>query len=168
LEVKLRKKLIAIVGYGKSGKSTIIQSLTGCGSRSFIGEVRDKAVGGSIYVYATSPQEQNPSITQAKFVNLLRKIASDPKIQGLVIAIQPVNPTVRLSMEVIFQLAKQMNFESYAFILDPPWNKASIRFDYVSNRIRESDPNAYIFKLNGRRFAIANSEKIRSITELPR
>jgi predicted kinase len=162
----VRKKLVAVIGYGKSGKSTIIQSLTGCESRSFEGVVSDLADGQSIYVHTASPQEK-PETDEERFKIILKQVVKDAAIQGLVIAIQPTMATARLRMEVMFQLAKKAGLLNYAFILDPPRNDASINFEYVSKRVLEGDPDASVFKLNGRRFAILNAEAIRALSRIP-
>ena len=162
----MRKKFVAVIGYGKSGKSTIIQSLTGCGNRGFTGIVEDLSENRSIYVHAASPQEQ-PRTDEPAFRRILQKVLRSATIQGIVIAIQPTEPNQRLSMDTVIGLAGQSSFESFAFVLDPPYNNATINFGFVRDRVLASDPNASVFRLDGRRFAILNSEAIRALARFP-
>ena len=162
----MRKKFVAVIGHGKSGKSTIIQSLTGCESRSFINVIEDRTTGLSIYVHAPSPQE-HPQTDIKIFRDILQDILDDAKIQGIVIAIQPTCPTQRLSMEEMFEAAKNAKFESYAFILEPPYGGRLTDFESVQKRVLANDKNAQVYKLDGRRFGILNAEAIRALSRLP-
>jgi GTP-binding protein EngB required for normal cell division len=52
------KTFILLIGASNSGKSTVIQSLTGCKSRTAdSGYVVDYSTGRKIYVIVSSPQE---------------------------------------------------------------------------------------------------------------
>ncbi|MGD0801847.1 MAG: hypothetical protein ABR906_11070 [Terracidiphilus sp.] len=163
----MQKKFVAVIGYRKSGKSTIIRCLTGCENGSFIGEIHDKEVNLSIFVHAPSPQEHIKTDLKV-FDNYLQEAKKGKHIQGLVFAIQPTLPNRRLSMEQMFSLARQRGFESYAFILEHPYKGERIRnFDNIKSRVLDVDPDAKIFALNGHRFAILNAEAIRSLSRLP-
>jgi energy-coupling factor transporter ATP-binding protein EcfA2 len=163
----LQKKFVAVIGYPKSGKSTIIQSLSGCNNHSSHGPVMDTSVNLSVYVHTASPQE-NPRTTEAVFKEILRDVKKDPNSQGLVIAIQPTIRGKRLRMERMFELAKQDGFESYAFILEHPYLGERIgNFDNIESRVLTSDPDAKVFALDGRRFAILNAEAIKSLSRFP-
>jgi len=166
---RLQKKFIAVIGYQKSGKSTIIQSLSGCNSHSSNGPVKDNSIGLSIYVHAASPQEY-PQTTEAAFNKILLDVKTDKNSQGLVTAIQPNAPSKRLLMETMFNLAKQADFESYAFILEYPYDGRRLEPTLLYNiksRVQESDSDAKVFTLDGRRFAILNADAIRSLSRFP-
>ncbi len=163
----MQKKFVAVIGYRNSGKSTIVQSLTGCNNRSFIGYVEDKEANLSIFVHSTSPQE-HPATNQAAFDRYLRNAKEKANLQGLVFAIQPTKPRRRLLMETMFNLAKQRGFECYAFILQPPYKNGEVmKFDEIRDRVLSGDSTAKIFALDARRFAVLNAEAIRSISRLP-
>jgi predicted kinase len=163
----MRRKFVAVIGYRNSGKSTIIRSLTGCESRSFIGEVQDNEANLSIFVHAPSPQERG-KVDKKVFENYLQKAKKGQRIQGLVFAIQPTIPNRRLSMEEMFSLARQGGFECYAFILEDPYKGKRIEnFENIKSRVLDSAPDARVFALDGRRFAVLNAETIRSLSRLP-
>jgi predicted kinase len=165
----LQKKFVAVIGYPKSGKSTIIQSLSGCKNHSYKGPVTDASVGLSIYVHAASPQE-NPKTTEAAFKIILRDVKKNINSQGLVTAIQPNAPNKRLLMETMFDLAKQAGFESYAFILEYPYSGRRLEptlLNKIKSRVQESDSDARVLTLDGRRFAILNAEAIKSLSRFP-
>jgi energy-coupling factor transporter ATP-binding protein EcfA2 len=168
--ISLRKKFVGVIGPDKSGKSTVIQSLTGCHDHSFIGFVYDHSVSSKIWVHATSPQEQPPNhqTTEPIYRRYLRRVIQHQDAQGFVIAIRPNLPRRRLSMDRMFQLASQYGFETYAFILDPTYHGQNLgNFNQISNRLLAADPNVQIFKQDGRRFAILTAEAIRAISRLP-
>lgn len=169
---RVKKKFIAVVGYRKSGKSTIIQSLSGCHNHSFRGFITDHSINLSIYVHAPSPQER-PSTDEAAFGKLLGRVATNKACQGLVIAIQPTLARERLRMERMFEMAREAGFESYAFVLEFPFNdkkqaeKRIGNFENIKKRILDSDPETSVISIDGRRFASLNSEAIRSIARFP-
>ena len=163
----MRKKFVAVIGYRRSGKSTIIRSLTGCGSGAFVGEVCDNAANVSLFVHAPSPQEFGKT-DEGAFDKFLQRCKRSQQIQGLVSAIQPTLPNRRLSLEKMFSLARQRGFESCAFILEHPYKGVRIgNFERIKERVLNTDPNARVFALDGRRFAILNAEAIRSLCRLP-
>jgi predicted kinase len=163
----MQKKFVAVIGYRKSGKSTIIRSLTGCESGSFVGEVRDVAAKLSVSVHAPSPQERGKT-DKSVFDTHLQRCKRVHRIQGLISAVQPTVPSRRLSLEQMFGLAHQRGFESYAFILEHPYKGAKIRnFENIKDRVVNIDPDARVFALDGRRFAILNAEAIRSRCRIP-
>jgi predicted kinase len=163
----MRKKFIAVIGYRRSGKSTIIRSLTGCESGTFVGEVRDAAAHLSIFVHAPSPQEFGKT-DEGVFNEYLQRCKRRQQIQGLVSAIQPTFPSRRLSLEQMFSLASRHGFESYAFILEHPYKGGKIKnFERIKNRVLKIDSDARVLALDGRRFAILNADVIRSLCRLP-
>lgn len=154
------KKFIAVIGPARSGKSTLIQSLTGCHSHSARRLVIDRATERQIWVVANSPQEA--PLNRRWFVRIVDEVASRPSILGLVVAIQPTRPTTRLSMEVIFQIVEETrSFSKFAFLLDPPYRgrqSRSLRAE-VQERLRNFRVRVRI--LDGRRFALINASEIR-------
>jgi len=53
----LVKPFIPIIAKGKSGKSTIIKSLTGCGRSNYRGFLKDNLTGETILVICGSPRK---------------------------------------------------------------------------------------------------------------
>jgi predicted kinase len=162
----LRKKFVAVVGYADSGKSTVIQSLSGCNNHSTNEKIRDASVGLCIYVLAPSPQEL-PVIGEEDFTSILQDVTRDETCQGVVAAIQPTLPTKRLSMEKMFDLARKFRFESFAYVLEFPFCKGKKLEDRIGNleniktRILGIDSEAKVFPMDGRRFACLNADLIR-------
>ena len=169
------KRFIAVIGKGRSGKSTIIQSLTGCKSHNFQDFVPDMSTRRRIYVHAASPQEQ-PQKNRTdlpEFKRQLRVVLRDRSVVGAVYAIQPTNPNKRLSLdEMLLEVVKNGLFETYAFILYPPRNrtKGSDRKSLkdLLNRVESCGVDVRnIHTLDGRKFAILNADAIRSISGVP-
>lgn len=172
LKIVARKKFIAVVGYPKSGKSTIIQSLSGCKNHSFKGLINDASAGVSIYVHAPSPQE-NPRTSERVFIKILDEVNKNLSCQGLLFAIQPTFAYKRLRMERMFEIACEKGFEGYAFVLEFPFaggGKSSNigKFKSIKQRILDSsNSKANVFAIDGRRFASLNSALIRSVARFP-
>jgi energy-coupling factor transporter ATP-binding protein EcfA2 len=163
----MRKKFVAVIGPSDSGKSTVIRSLTGVlGISDFYGYIEDRSTGLKIYFHSRSPQEHVPE-NEEIFKELLEDVSKDKKVQGIIFAIQPTTPQKRLSMDKMFELTKKADLENYAFILDPPYGKASVDYEEVKKRVMDKDPFAHVFKLDGRRFAILNAEAIRALSRFP-
>ena len=162
-------KFIGIIGNANSGKSTVIQSLTGCQNRGFRGAVVDQSTKRTIEVICSSPQE-NPfqgANTAQQLANLQIHLnnASAPNSNGIVCALQPTNPHVRLSMINIIKEAINYSFSIHLFVLDPGYNGAPGNFDvieadlYVQTGVR-------CIQLNGKRFAHVNSTIVNSLTHI--
>jgi energy-coupling factor transporter ATP-binding protein EcfA2 len=171
MQAKRRIKFVAVIGKQKSGKSTIIQSLSGCNNHSSKELITDRSVNSSIYVHAPSPQE-DPKTNEVVFSKILDKVLATGGCQGIVIAIQPTLPLRRLRMERMFEIAKKKGLESYAFIIEYPFDKKKSsgrigNFEVIKKRISRSDPSASVVAIDGRRFASLNSEVIRSIARFP-
>lgn len=116
------KEFIAIIGTSKSGKSTVIQSLTGCATRSFQGFVRDKASRKEIFVVCGSPQETNLSLYELR--RIVRRVLRKKSAIALVIALQPTNPSRRVPMEDVFKTVDAVGgFRQTAWVLDPPYER---------------------------------------------
>jgi predicted kinase len=160
----MQKKFVAVIGPPKSGKSTVIRSLTGM--NGIYGYIVDRSTGLKIYFHARSPQEHAPE-DEETFKELLEDLSHDKKVQGIIFAVQPTTPRKRLSMDKMFELTKNAGLENYAFVLDAPYNEASVDFDEVKGRVIGIDPLAHVFKLDGRRFAILNAEAIRALSRFP-
>jgi predicted kinase len=164
-----RKKFIAVVGYANSGKSTIIKSLTGCKDSSYIGLVQDREINLAMFVHAPSPQEHSAT-GEKEFINYLKNVKNESLILGMVIAIQPTLARKRIQMDLMFSLAAQYGFECYAFILEYPYNpyrgQKIGNFVNIRDRILKCDPNAKVFPLDGRRFALLNADSIRSLSRI--
>jgi hypothetical protein len=76
-------------------------------------------------------------------------------------------------MERMFEFARQAGLETFAFVVEFPFNskKSSQKrignFENIKTRILESDPEARVSPVDGRRFASLNSAAIRSIARFP-
>jgi predicted kinase len=128
--------------------------------------VQDFSNRHSLYVIAASPQETG--LTAADFQRILNLILRTPLAQGLIAAIQPSQPTRRLRMEQMLDMARQSGFETFAFVLDPPRQRRNLQsFDEIRERILQADPVAQVVRLDGRRFAVLNAEAIRAISRVP-
>jgi energy-coupling factor transporter ATP-binding protein EcfA2 len=158
------KKFIAVIGNTNSGKSTIIQSLTGCRTRNYRGRVTDLASGKEIEVIASSPQE-NP-MSQAQLKKMMKNVARRPQSVGLIIAIQPTTPRKRLCMEDIFAIALQHRLAPYAFVLALPYKGTSTRIDIHEVERRLATSRVPVQVINGKRFAHLNASIIRDVAGL--
>ncbi|MGA9820167.1 MAG: hypothetical protein WBQ36_01080 [Desulfobaccales bacterium] len=112
-----KKKFVAVIGYGKSGKSTIISSLTGCRKSTFRGFIKDKVNNNCVFVYSGSPQEL--PIALSDIIKMLQKWNAIVGCSGMVMAIQPTKPRKRARMEEIFKEAISQGFDIYAFAVEP-------------------------------------------------
>ncbi|MBN2314354.1 MAG: 50S ribosome-binding GTPase [Sedimentisphaerales bacterium] len=169
------KKFIGVIGRSNAGKSTIIVSLTGCRNRNFRDSVTDKSNNESIYVIAWSPQERRldpegdglESEVKA-FRKILNQLLQNDNCRGLVMAIQPTRPRLRLSLEDIIQEVLNRDvFESYLFVLepgrnDPPDGRGILA--EVNQRLRNTPLRAQ--QLDGRRFAFLNARHINQASQL--
>lgn len=165
--MKNKKKFVAVIGPGASGKSSIISSISGCRKSNFYGLIVDQSNGNSVFVCCASPQE-TPSITLTSVRKEMKNVKSKNGCTGMIMAIQPSQPTARLSMEVIIQEALSQNFEVYAFVLDPGYQKTiSGIFGNVSQRLTPLGVSpAKLHALNGSQFAVKNAIAINAITSL--
>ena len=146
-------KPFVAIGSERSGKSTLIRSLTGCKTRSFCGVVT--VSNQKIYVIASSPQEQELSSDDLSYI--LKKAADDASILGIVMAIQP--KITRLSMENIFRKVQDTrDFSTFAVILHPSYSADSPPIDSKEIRRRlELVLVGSIKKIDGRHFAHLNA-----------
>jgi Tfp pilus assembly ATPase PilU len=159
------KPFIAIIGGRNSGKSTVIRSLTGCRSGTFVGEIEEHVHHTKIYVLAHSPQEKNPPIP---LETIFQRVANEQAIRGIVIAIQPSNTRTRPSMEDTMQLAQQIGgFDFHTFIIDPPYQQVGqINVDDVQDRLRAIGITS-ISVVDGRRFSHLTARDTQQIAGLP-
>ena len=159
------KPFIAVIGGSNSGKSTVIRSLTGCHSGTFVGEIEEQVHHTKIYVVAHSPQEKN---LEESLETIFQRVANEQAIRGLVIAIQPKKTRKRPSMEEIMQLAQQIGgFNIHTFIIDPPYQQNNqINVDDVQNRLHEIGITS-ISVVDGRRFSHLTARDIQQIAGLP-
>ncbi len=157
------KPFIGVIARGKSGKSTIIKSLTGCGSSNYRDFLKDNLTGETILVICGSPQEEQLSLVKLR--ELLKLAADDPNCRGVVIAIQPTRPRTRLSMEQIFDAVINCGgFQLNAFVLDPERNGEPANTEVIVSRLSQFDPR--IQKLDGQRFAGINARIINDATSV--
>lgn len=154
------KQFIAIIGEAKSGKSTIIRSLTGCPTKDYRDFIRDGFSNESLYVVCGSPQEQSMSLEDLKA--LLNVVCQDSSCRGIVMAIQPKLTRSRLSMEKILQeVAVTESFQTRAFFVNPGRVSGPADSSVIS-RVNDLVVQPYI--LDGRRFAIINAEAVNRVT----
>lgn len=159
------KPCVMVIGVSNSGKSTIIASLTGCESHNTDDIVKDKANGKKIYVVASSPQEDQ-QFSLRNLNKALRIVTQKQDIIGLVMAIQPNNPRIRLTLESIVQSVQETNvLNIYAFVLDPPYKGKPVDRTQLRSRLR--DLGIVPRYLDARQFALINSIKIKRVTGIP-
>ena len=157
------KKFVAIIGLRNSGKSTIIQSLTGCKSRGFEDYVYDEETHNSVYVVASSPQE-NPK-TREKIHQILNSVLNKSGCAGCIIAIQPSQTRKRISMEDIFTVVKAIgSFQIFAFILHPTRDNQNVNVQEIRSRL--ANFNVRIEILDARKFSHFNATRIQNITNI--
>jgi energy-coupling factor transporter ATP-binding protein EcfA2 len=163
--MQVKKKFVAVIGYSKSGKSTIISSLTGCRTSTFKHFINDNLTGNSVFVYSGSPQELS-NITLSIIKKRLKQCKEKAKCSGMVIAIQPTKPRTRARMEAIFQEAMSQGFDVYAFVIEPGYenkNKNNGCHEDVKKRLASIGvPSSYVIKIDGRQFALKNANDINS------
>jgi len=157
------KKLVAVIGYRNSGKSTIIQSLTGCSTKGFCDFVIDEDTKSSVFVVASSPQED--SMTEEKFRQILDSVIAKEGCSGVVIAIQPIRPHTRISMEKIFEIVQQVGgFKVFVFILHPTRDNYDGKAQDIRNRL--ADFNMEVRVLDARRFSHFNAREIQNVSNI--
>jgi hypothetical protein len=156
------KPFIAIIGSRNSGKSTIIRSLTGAKFGQFRGNIQDKATLRNIEVIGSSPQEKAMLLQDLR--KILKKAASMANCNGVVCALQPTRPTVRLSMEDVLQEAGRHRFQVYAYILDPEYSGGAGGAAAIANRVQAAGFASQV--LDGRCFAQMNAAIINGQTSI--
>lgn len=160
------KPFVGIIGGERSGKSTVIRSLTGCPTNSHRNIVTDRSNNTSIFAIASSPQED--SLSAEDFSRILNRVVRDDLILGIVMAIQPRRTRTRLSMETIFQTVRTTRrFESFAFILDPPYGGSGGVLSDQSLTARLQTLEVEPAVLDARRFAHLSACDIRQLSGLP-
>src|SRR5215469_8372198 len=146
----MRRKLVAVIGGDNAGKSTVIQSLTGCRSRTFSGHVIDSLSGKEIHVLAASPQERR--ISDADLKRILKNAAHRPNSAGMVIAMRPSLSRRRQTMEQIFSIASRCGLASTAFVLAPGYKNSPSQRKVDNTLERLAAANVPVQLLNGKRF----------------
>lgn len=160
-------KFIAVIGNGKSGKSTIVSSLTGCRVSSFKGFVEDQGTGHSIFVCSGSPQEEMGTLI-SNITTWMDECKAKKACNGMVMSIQPTIPTKRVSMEQIFEKAIGHGFQTYAFVVEPGYRVRNngCHADVLSRLERTGVPASNVLKIDGRRFALNSASYIESVTAI--
>ena len=156
------KPFIAVIGSRDSGKSTIIRSVTGAKFGQFRGVIEDQATHRTIEVIGSSPQEK--SMTLLELRKILKTATASNACNGVVCAVQPTRPTVRLSMEDILREAKAQGFKIHAYILDPEYSGGTGQSAAIASRIQAAGFASQI--LDGRRFAQQNAAVINAQTKI--
>jgi energy-coupling factor transporter ATP-binding protein EcfA2 len=162
----MKKPFVAVIGFGNSGKSTIIQSLTGCKHHSLRDWVTDKHTGDWIMVICSSPQEIPMSSKELKRV--VSEAANKPKCIGLVMAIQPTETRRRVSLEDVFaEVDSTKAFENYAYIIATEYGGGRRDYETLAERVESASPATKVYEIDGRRFAFFNASFIRASSHLP-
>ena len=152
---------IAIIGNRNSGKSTIIKSLTGCPTGQFRGSITDRATSRIVEIIGSSPQEKALSLTELQ--KILRR-GLKPNCNGVICALQPTNPSKRLSLEDVMQTALAFGYQVRPFVLDPEHGGATGNLSKICNRFPTGVLPAV--QLDARRFAHLNASIIHSYTSI--
>jgi energy-coupling factor transporter ATP-binding protein EcfA2 len=160
--MEAKKKFVAVIGDQNSGKSTVIQALTGCRNAAFRGRMEEKTSGKWIEVIASSPQEKDIR----DLAERIKAATSDSQCLGVVIALQPNHPRNREKrpwIEDVFDLAKKSRMARYAFVISEPYDRKksdAIEVAEIDKRLRNYGIQEPIQELDGRRFAHVNASKI--------
>lgn len=171
----MEKLFIAVVGNQGSGKSTIIKSLTGCPTGSHRDFVRDLETGESIYVVCSSPQEHPHRLQEdtelgladiEELQALLDRVEQEENCRGVVMAIQPTAPRMRLGMRAIIREAMDRGFDVHVFVIDPGYHNDTGAWQAAQARLNGLHLDHEPTRLHGRRFAFFNAQRINEATTL--
>ena len=158
------KAAILIIGPGNSGKSTIIRSLSGIKSSQWE-KIIDKKTNKSMFVISSSPQE-NGNINDIFLEKELEEVYKDDKSLGIIIAIQPTKPRLRLSIEVVISLLKKHKIMNiHPFIIFPSYKGKDAEIDRIVKRLQAIGINSHTI-LDGRRFSFINAEEVLNIANI--
>jgi len=158
------KPFVILIGGDKSGKSTIIASLTGCRNHGFKGLVTDQSTGRQIYVIASSPQESN--LTSAQLAADLQNAYQQASVIAVVVASQTTHTHTSLSLEDIISTAQANGVWSFHYyILNPPHGGSAINVAAITSRLSAVGVTATC--LDARRFAHLNAADIKTGTGIP-
>ena len=167
-----KKKFVAIIGHGRSGKSTIIQSFTGCGGKA-IGEFADFGIyimnnlrrtpPYKMYVIPNSPQEDY-RLGLAQLAQVFNRAVGDNECLGIVMAIRPNRPRKRIRMEQVFNLVQEIGrFEISLFVLNPGRNGNVVTPESITGRL---NLGIQPISLNALDFAYFNARIIQERTNI--
>lgn len=167
-EVVAMKSFVAVIGGRNSGKSTVIRSLTGCPTKGYRDVVTDLVSDKSIFAIAGSPQEQ--PLEPVEFERILEQVISEDSTLGLVMAVQPTEPRLRLSLQDIFRAVQATGrFQTTAVMLHPPYKDPDSGESPDPNDVRKrlKALNVDLHVIDGRRFAHINATAIRQLAQMP-
>ena len=151
-----KKPFVAIIGNRNSGKSTVIRCLAGSKTGQFRGTVIDLMTNRTIEVIGSSPQEMKLSLLDLR--KILKKASTSPDCNGVVCALQPTHPRVRLSMELVLQEAAAYGFSVLPYILDPEYTGSTGHAASIAARTRTAGFISQV--LDGQRFGHINAQLI--------
>jgi energy-coupling factor transporter ATP-binding protein EcfA2 len=156
------KPFIEIIGSRNSGKSTIIRSLTGAKFGQFRGTITNNDTKRTIEVIGSSPQEMAMDMQELR--RILKSAVRSANCNGVVCALQPTRPTVRLSMEAVLLEAKKHGLQVHAYILDPDYSGETGHSATIASRLQEDDFTCQV--IDGRKFAHQNADEINEKTHI--
>jgi energy-coupling factor transporter ATP-binding protein EcfA2 len=167
-ESKDKKKFIAVIGYGGSGKSTIIRSISGAPATRFKNDfIVDISTHNSVYVFPNSPQEDR-GFQENEFRSILERVREQNQCSGIIMAIQPIRPYRQnewKSMENILRIIQDLDyFDIFAFLLSPPRNGEEVDVQGIQYRLNGLGVQLQEPLLDARRFAHFNARLIQEIT----
>jgi len=117
-----KMRLLLFIGWANSGKSTLIRGISGCNTKGFQGFIKDTVRKRSLYIISSSPQESGMS--EDEYKNAIQEAYRDGRCRAILLAIQPTEPTVHLSLEDCVRIARaHRQFEITAFLIAHPHNK---------------------------------------------
>ena len=90
-------------------------------------------------------------MTLLELRKVLKAAVSTASCNGVVCALQPTKPTVRLSMEVVLQEAKNHGLQVHAYILDPDYSGGTRQAANIESKVQAAGFAPIV--LDGRRFA---------------
>jgi energy-coupling factor transporter ATP-binding protein EcfA2 len=159
------KEFVAVIGERNSGKSTIIVSLTGCKGITYQGKVFEANTHENVYVMASSPQESGMKLI--RLVKILLDVLSDPLCRGLVMAIQPTDAQIRLSLKKILTVICRIGgYNQHLFVIDPHYNNTIVSQRALSKHNSQLSVISSAIMLDGRRNALKSANDINNITHI--
>jgi hypothetical protein len=94
----------------------------------------------------------------------MKAAATNALSLGMVIALQPNNPTSRLSIEDVLEMAQRYAFECHIFVIEKPYmGSHGTDPEIIRERLVQFDIKTPIQPLDARRFAHVNAAVIRDI-----
>lgn len=164
---------VGVVGNKNSGKSSIIQSVTGCKSPIYNDFIYDNSTNESIYVCCHSPQElifnYSGSVNIEAIEELVENLKSKKNCRGLIMALQPNNPRIKPSIEDVYNVVTRnaSGFSSfYCFVVEPGYINSPSIINDVGQRLSSVGLTQPPIPISGEEFPFKSATKINNTSSL--